>query len=192
MLSLSHFRRRCARRLVGRSTNGLTSAGTFSPGHFQSDDRYRIDWPGLGTFAFRPGSRDVLVWPEPDAPHEEISDTFDRLLQPVIVQALGKQALHAAAFAGPSGTDRGLRKRGFREIHSRVCDAAGWLSAAGRRCAGRATRTRSGERLSASVCPKAPTGLSAAFRLCRSNPIPSRSLPACRPRAFGNFSAATG
>ena len=71
---------------------------------FSADDHYRIDWSGLGTFAFRPGSRDVLVWPEPDARHEEISDTFDRLLQPVILQALGKQALHAAAVAGPSGT----------------------------------------------------------------------------------------
>ena len=71
---------------------------------FSSDDHYRIDWPGLGAFAFRPGSRDVLVWPEPHARHEEISDTFDRSLQPVILQALGKQALHAAAVAGPSGT----------------------------------------------------------------------------------------
>jgi hypothetical protein len=58
----------------------------------------------VGAFAFRPGSRDVRVWPEPDARHEEISDTFDRLLQPVILQALGKQALHAAAAAGPCGT----------------------------------------------------------------------------------------
>ena len=40
----------------------------------------------------------------PDARHEEISDTFDRLLQPVILQALGKQALHAAASVGPTGT----------------------------------------------------------------------------------------
>jgi hypothetical protein len=71
---------------------------------FSADDHYRIDWPGLGTFAFRPGSRDVLVWPEPDAPHEEISNTFYRSLQPVILEALGQQALHAAAVAGPSGT----------------------------------------------------------------------------------------
>jgi hypothetical protein len=71
---------------------------------FSSDDDYRIDWPGVGAFAFRPGSRDVLVWPEPNARHEEISGTFDRLLQPIILQALGKQALHAAAVAGPSGT----------------------------------------------------------------------------------------
>jgi hypothetical protein len=71
---------------------------------FSADDHYRIDWPGLGAFVFRPGSHDVLVWPEPDARHEEISDTFDRLLQPVILQALGKQALHASAAVGPFGT----------------------------------------------------------------------------------------
>jgi hypothetical protein len=71
---------------------------------FSTGNHYRIDWPGLGTFAFRPGSRDVLVWPVPDVRHEEISNTFDRLLQPVILQALGKQALHAAAVVGPSGS----------------------------------------------------------------------------------------
>ena len=70
---------------------------------FSADDHYRIDWPGLGTFAFRPGSHDVLVWPDPNASYEEISDTFDRWLQPVILQALGKQALHAAAAVGPTG-----------------------------------------------------------------------------------------
>jgi hypothetical protein len=71
---------------------------------FSSENDYRIDWSGLGAFAFRPGSRDVLVWPERDARHEEILNTFDRLLQPIILQALGKQALHAAASVGPSGT----------------------------------------------------------------------------------------
>jgi hypothetical protein len=45
----------------------------------------------------------VRVWPEPNASYEEISGTFDRLLQPIILQALGKQALHAAAVVGPTG-----------------------------------------------------------------------------------------
>jgi hypothetical protein len=90
---------------TGRQVNEWTDeCGKVFARAFSSDDHYRIDWPGLGTFAFRPGRRDVLVWPEPGARHEEISDTFDRLLQPVILQALGKQALHAAAVAGPSGT----------------------------------------------------------------------------------------
>jgi hypothetical protein len=71
---------------------------------FSSENHYRFDWSGLGAFVFQPGSRDVLVWPEPDAQHKEISNTFYRLLQPVILQALGQQALHAAASVGPSGT----------------------------------------------------------------------------------------
>jgi hypothetical protein len=90
---------------TGRQVNEWTDeCGKVLARAFSSDDHYRIDWPGLGAFAFRPGSREVLVWPEPDARHEEISDTFDRLLQPVILQALGKQVLHAAAAAGPCGT----------------------------------------------------------------------------------------
>jgi hypothetical protein len=89
----------------GRQVNEWTDqCGKVIARAFSSDDHYRIDWPGVGAFAFRPGSRDVLVWPEPDARHEEISDTFDRLLQPVILQALGKQVLHAAAAVGPCGT----------------------------------------------------------------------------------------
>ena len=89
----------------GRQVNEWTDqCGKVIARAFSSDDHYRIDWPGVGAFAFRPGSRDVLVWPEPDARHEEISDTFDRLLQPVILQALGKQALHAAAAVGPCRT----------------------------------------------------------------------------------------
>src|SRR5260370_35432527 len=71
---------------------------------FSSENHYRIDWSGLGAFVFHPGSRDVLVWPERDARHEEISNTFYGLLQPVILQVLGQQALHAAASVGPSGT----------------------------------------------------------------------------------------
>jgi hypothetical protein len=71
---------------------------------FSSENHYRIDWSGLGAFVFHPGSRDVLVWPEPGARHEEVSNTFYHLLQPVILQALCRQALHAAAALGPSGT----------------------------------------------------------------------------------------
>src|SRR6266566_5422037 len=90
---------------TGRQVNEWTDeCGKVFARAFSSDDHYRIDWPGVGAFAFRPGSRDVLVWPEPDARHKEISNTFYRLLQPVILQGLGKQALHAAASVGPSGT----------------------------------------------------------------------------------------
>jgi hypothetical protein len=44
----------------------------------------------------------VRVWPEPGIPRALVDDVFGRALQPVILQALGCQALHASAVAsGP-------------------------------------------------------------------------------------------
>ena len=62
-----------------------------------------IDWPGLGVFAFAPHARDVQVWPAADARPEVIADTFARVVQPAILQALGWQAFHASAVVGPRG-----------------------------------------------------------------------------------------
>jgi hypothetical protein len=70
---------------------------------FSFQDQHWIDWLGLGVFAFAAGANEVQVWPEQDAPIADILDTFSRRLQPVILQALGWQALHAAAAIGPSG-----------------------------------------------------------------------------------------
>jgi hypothetical protein len=70
---------------------------------FSSDHRCWIDWPGLGVFAFAAGSNEVQVWPDHNAPTADILETFSRRLQPIILQALGWQALHAAAVATPSG-----------------------------------------------------------------------------------------
>jgi hypothetical protein len=62
-----------------------------------------IDWPGLGVFAFSAGSREVQVWPELGIQHQAVVDTFSRTLEPVILQTLGWQALHAGAAVGPTG-----------------------------------------------------------------------------------------
>jgi hypothetical protein len=70
---------------------------------FSLDTQHCVDWPGLGVFAFSSSSHQVRVWPYPNARHEDILNTFSRKLQPVILQALGWQALHAAAAAVPSG-----------------------------------------------------------------------------------------
>ena len=70
---------------------------------FSLDNRYWIEWPGLGVFGFAAGSNEVQVWPEHDAPQADILETFSRRLQPVILQALGWQSLHAAAAVGLSG-----------------------------------------------------------------------------------------
>ncbi len=70
--------------------------------HTWKDSKW-IDWPGLGLFAFSAGSLKVRVWPEPTVKHEAIIDAFSRTVEPVILQDLGWQALHAGAAVGPGG-----------------------------------------------------------------------------------------
>lgn len=74
-----------------------------------------IDWPGLGRFAFTLDQHSVRVWPEPTVEEATLRDFFDRRLQPLILQALGYQALHASAsfiadgavaFCGRSGAGK--------------------------------------------------------------------------------------
>ncbi len=62
-----------------------------------------IEWPGLGVFGFSAGSQEVRVWPEPGRRHEAVADTFSRTLEPIILQTLGWQALHASAAVGSAG-----------------------------------------------------------------------------------------
>jgi hypothetical protein len=76
--------------------------GEVSLRAFAGADLRWIDCPRFGVFAFSPGSREVRVWPEAGIQYEAIVDTFD-MLQPVILQALGWQALHASAAIGPAG-----------------------------------------------------------------------------------------
>src|SRR5436305_1363403 len=70
---------------------------------FCSADHCRIDWPGVGVFAFVGDSNEVRVWPALGAPHETVTETFSRVLRPIILQALGLQALHAGAAISPVG-----------------------------------------------------------------------------------------
>jgi hypothetical protein len=56
-----------------------------------------IDWTGLAIFAFSRGSSAVRAWPAPGASRPAIDETFRRVLQPIILQAVGWQALHASA-----------------------------------------------------------------------------------------------
>jgi hypothetical protein len=77
--------------------------GRFCGRAFSSGDLRWIEWAGAGVFAFQAGSRVVRVWPEANAPSSIIHDAFFRVLQPIILQAVGMQALHAGAAAGPLG-----------------------------------------------------------------------------------------
>jgi len=62
-----------------------------------------IDWRGLGRFSFEPGSMDVRVRACSKASPRVLQSTFDRVIQPVILQALGWQALHGSGVIGPAG-----------------------------------------------------------------------------------------
>jgi hypothetical protein len=76
-----------------------TETGEVYATAYAATDRRWIEWPGLATFAFAPGSPEVTVWPAAGAVTDEIAATFFRVLQPVVLQALGWQALHASAVA---------------------------------------------------------------------------------------------
>jgi hypothetical protein len=70
---------------------------------FAAPGRRWVDWPSFGVYAFAPASRDVRVWASPSASLEDVTAIFERVLQPVILQALGWQTLHASAVLGSRG-----------------------------------------------------------------------------------------
>lgn len=89
-----------AGRLVNtwRDDAGQTIARAFTNGVLSW-----IEWPQLGVFEFDAASTVVRVTPAPGAPKDVIETTFVRSLQPIVLQALGWQALHASAVATPTG-----------------------------------------------------------------------------------------
>jgi hypothetical protein len=86
-----------------------------------------IDWPGVGVFAVPAASHEVRVWPEIAVRHEVVVDTFFRV-QPIILQALGWEALHASATLGPTGV-LGFCGRGGsgKSTLAFAMQQAGWL-----------------------------------------------------------------
>ena len=70
---------------------------------FAGRDLSWVEWAGVGRFAFSAGSTEVRVWPNPEASHTAVVDTFFRAIQPIVLQALGQQAVHAGASIGPGG-----------------------------------------------------------------------------------------
>lgn len=65
--------------------------------------RHWIDWPAIGLFQFEAGSLNVTIWLAEDDREAAARDAVTRVLQPMILQALGWQALHASAVSLPSG-----------------------------------------------------------------------------------------
>jgi hypothetical protein len=82
----------------------LDDSGRVIATSFSEEDLHWLEWPGVGVFAFSAGSREVRVWPEPQARRETIVEAFSRKARPIILQALGEgQVLHAGASVGPGG-----------------------------------------------------------------------------------------
>ena len=82
---------------VWRDEQGHVFARAFAQGA-----RRWIDWPGLGVFAFAAGANRVQVWPAA-IDRDLVAGAFARRLQPIILQALGRQAIHASAVLGRGG-----------------------------------------------------------------------------------------
>ena len=109
---------------VWRDADGVALARAFV-----GTSHRRVDWPGVGIFELSPPAG-VIVWPEAGVPLTTITDTFVRAVQPVLLQSLGWQTLHASAaanergltvFCGVSGSGKstcayGLRSRGWRQV----------------------------------------------------------------------------
>jgi hypothetical protein len=91
-------------RYLGRLVNAWSDeAGNVCTRFFRDGRRRWVDWPRLGVFGFDDGGGTVQFWPSDGVQSALVADTFARLLQPAILQALGWQTLHASAVAGPNG-----------------------------------------------------------------------------------------
>src|SRR5262245_29779970 len=88
----------------GRKVNSwLDDRGEVWGRAFSNENFHWLDWRGLGVFAFSRGALEVRVWPERNVSRDLIVQTFSRMLQPLVLQALGWQALHAGATVSPNG-----------------------------------------------------------------------------------------
>jgi hypothetical protein len=104
MLSLAFADGQAPTAAARRKVNEwLDDCGEVIARAYSLNNLHCIEWPGLAIFAFSPASREVRVWPEPGVGHKDVAEAFFRVLQPIILQALGRQALHAAAVIGPTG-----------------------------------------------------------------------------------------
>jgi hypothetical protein len=62
-----------------------------------------LEWGGLGLCRLNRESGVVHLWPDPALTADQISRIFFHDVQPILLQALGAEALHASAVLGPSG-----------------------------------------------------------------------------------------
>lgn len=86
-----------------QASTWLDDRGSVIAESFVGEGPHRVEWRDLGVFVFDAGSTTVQVWPAPGVEHAAIRDAFARVIQPIILQALGYQALHASAVRGADG-----------------------------------------------------------------------------------------
>ena len=95
---------------VWRDLDGSVCGRSLIAGH----DRW-LDWYDVGLLAFNDRSPVVRVWPVRGITLDSVRAEFDRMLRPIVLQALGWQALHASAaltsegallFCGRSGAGK--------------------------------------------------------------------------------------
>jgi len=83
---------------VGREVNAWRDdSGTVFARAYVSGSSAWIECSGVGAFAFSRTSHVVHFYPRPDGSRGPVADAFGRVLQPVILQAMGFEALHASA-----------------------------------------------------------------------------------------------
>jgi hypothetical protein len=88
----------------GREVNAWRDgAGRAFARGYSDGQRHWIDWPAIGLFQFEAGSLDVRTWLAADDQEAAARDAVTRVLQPMMLQALGWQALHASAVMLPDG-----------------------------------------------------------------------------------------
>jgi hypothetical protein len=89
---------------TGRKVNEwCDGCGQVMARAFRSGGLCWIDCQGVGVFGFSVSSREVRVWPSPDSEYQAIISTFSRLVEPLIMQEMGWQTLHAGAAFGSAG-----------------------------------------------------------------------------------------
>jgi hypothetical protein len=62
-----------------------------------------IDCPGVGVFLFDDNVSDVQVWPDAGVPPDAVTECFNRIVHPLVLQARGRQVLHGSAALGADG-----------------------------------------------------------------------------------------
>jgi hypothetical protein len=103
MLRLS-FETGAPERIAGAVVNEWRDdRGELVATGYRLSDRCWISWHGHGVFAFSLGSGDVRVWTEPERSPADVAHAFERVLQPVVLQAMDWEVLHAGAAVGPAG-----------------------------------------------------------------------------------------